>query len=165
MMRISVIFSGFLLFGALCLGSPVMALQSGGVEIGDLETGSVTGQAFKALDVDLAFTAMEIGGKNAWFPPTAILNLVAGGIGGRAGRPVLLQVTNKLTADYTFHLSADSAMAGPTSLNTSLTLKPGETKYIGIPMSDLTYVTANNLLIYSNPADKGGLSGQLLVLR
>ena len=32
-------------------------------------------------------------------------------------------------------------------------------------MSDLTYVTANNLLIYSNPADKGGLSGQLLVLK
>ena len=67
-MRVSVIFSGFLLFGVLCVGSPVMALQSGSVEIGDLETGSVTGQAFKALDVDLAFTAMEIGGKNVWYP-------------------------------------------------------------------------------------------------
>ncbi|MCA9420258.1 MAG: hypothetical protein KC592_04520 [Nitrospira sp.] len=164
-MRGSVIISGFFLFGLLCIGSPVTALQSGGVEIGNLETGSVTGQAFKALDVDLAFTAMEISGKTVWYPPTAILNLVAGGIGGRAGRPVLVQVTNKLSEDYTFHLSADSAMAGPTSLQTSLTLKPGETKYIGIPISDLTYVTANNLLIYSNPADKGGLSGQLLVIR
>ncbi|WP_443147695.1 hypothetical protein [Nitrospira sp.] len=165
MMRGSVIFSGFLLFGLLCVGSPVFALQSGGVEIGDLETGSVTGQPFKRLDVDLAFTAMQISGKNAWYPPTAILSLVAGGTGGRAGRPVLFQVTNTLSTDYTFHLSADSAMAGPTSLNTTLVLKPGETKYIGIPTSDLTYVTANNLLIYGNPADKGGLSGQLLVIR
>lgn len=164
-MRGSVIFSGFLLYGLLCGGSPVFALQSGGVEIGDLETGSVTGQPFKRLDVDLAFTAMQIAGKNVRYPPTAILSLVAGGTGGRAGRPVLFQVTNTLASDYTFHLSADSAMAGPTSLNTFLTLKPGETKYIGIPMSDLTYVTANNLLIYSNPADKGGLSGQLLILK
>ncbi len=165
MMRGSVIFSGFLLFGLLCVGSPVLALQSGGVEIGDLETGSVTGQLFKRLDVDLAFTAMQIAGKNVWSPPTAILSLVASGTGGRAGRPVLFQVTNTLTSDYTFHLSADSAMAGPTSLNTSLVVKPGETKYIGIPTSDLTYITANNLLIYGNPADKGGLSGQLLVIR
>jgi hypothetical protein len=90
---------------------------------------------------------------------------VTTGTGGRAGRPILLQVTNKLASDYTFHLSADSAMVGPTSLNISLILKPGETKYIGTPMSDLTHVTANNLLIYSNPTDKGGLSGQLLVLR
>jgi hypothetical protein len=164
-MRASVIFSGFLLFGVLCAGSPIMALQSGGVEIVDLETGSVTGQAFKKLDVDLTFTAMEVGGKNTWYPPTAILNLVSGGTGGRAVRPILLQVTNKLTSDYTFHLSADSAMAGPTSLNTSLVLKPGETKYIGIPTSDLTYVTTNNLLVYNNPADKGGLSGQLLILK
>ncbi len=78
-------FQVFFCSDVLCIGSPGMALQSGGVEIGDLETGSVTGQAFKALDVDLAFTAMEIGGKNVWFPPTAILNLVAGGTGGEPG--------------------------------------------------------------------------------
>jgi hypothetical protein len=65
MMRISVIVSSFLLIGILYAGSSVMALQSGGVEIGDLETGSVTGQAFKALDVDLAFTAIEVGGKKS----------------------------------------------------------------------------------------------------
>jgi hypothetical protein len=102
MMRGSAIFSGFLLFALVCFGSPVFALQSGGVEIGDLETGSVTGQPFKRLDVDLAFTAMQIAGKTVWYPPTAILSLVAGGTGGRAGRPVLFKVTNTLTSEYTF---------------------------------------------------------------
>ncbi len=108
---------------------------------------------------------MTVGGKNGWYPPTAILNLANQGTGARAGRPVLLKVTNKLQSDYTFHLSADSAFAGPTSMNVKLSLKPGQTQYIGIPTSDLTYVTANNILIYSNPQANGDLNGQLLTLR
>lgn len=164
-MGTSLIRACFLVLLLVILCTPAFALQSGGVEIGDLETGSVIGQPFKALDVDIALTAMEIGGKNSWYPPTSILSLGREGTGGRSGRPVLLQVTNKLASDYTFHLSADSAMAGPTSLNTTLVLKPGETKYIGIPISDLTYVTANNLLQYTNPSDPKGLGGQLLILR
>lgn len=164
-MGASLIRASVLVFLLLLVGSPVFALQSGGVEIGDLETGSVIGQPFKALDVDMAFTAMNVGGKNTWYPPTAVLALTREGTGARGGRPILLQVTNKLASDYTFSLSADSAFAAPTSLNTSLTLKPGETKYIGIPISDLTYVTANNLLRYMNPADPTGLGGQLLILR
>ena len=151
-----------LLFGG---ASSALALQSGGVEIGDLATGSVVGQPFKELDVDLDFSAVSIAGKNAWYPPTAVLNLVAEGTGGRAGRPVLLKVTNTLKKDYTFHLSADSAFAGPTSMTVKVTLKPGETKYIGIPISDLTYVTANNVLNYKNPSSNGDLVGQLLILR
>ena len=151
-----------LIFGGT---TAVFALQSGGVEIGDLETGSVVGQPFKELDVDLVFTAMSISGKNGWYPPTAVLNLVADGTGGRAGRPILMKVTNTLSSEYMFHLSADSAFAGPTSLNIKMNLKPGETKYVGIPISDLTYVTANDLLVYSNPSANGDLSGQLLILR
>lgn len=160
-------------FFILCLGvslifgltSSTFALQSGGVEIGDLDTGSVVGQPFKELDVDIALTAMKVGSKQGWYPPTAVLNLVAQGTGGRTGRPVLLQVTNTLGSDYTFHLSADSAFAGPTSMTAKVTLKPGETKYIGIPTSDLTYVTANNVLNYTNPSASGDLTGQLLILR
>ncbi|MCA9453379.1 MAG: hypothetical protein KC584_12250, partial [Nitrospira sp.] len=64
--------------------SGAFALQSGGVEIGDLETGSVVGQPFTKLDVDLEFTAMEIGGKKVWYPPTSILSLVSSATGGRA---------------------------------------------------------------------------------
>ncbi len=41
--------------------SSALALQSGGVEVGDLETGSVIGQKFSQMDVDAEFTAMEVG--------------------------------------------------------------------------------------------------------
>ena len=142
-----------------------LALQSGGVEIGDLATGSVVGQPFKELDVDLAFTAANVAGSDGWYPSVAVLNLVNQGTGARAGRPVLIKVTNGLKSDYTFHLSADSAFAGPTSMTAKVTLKPGETKYIGIPTSDLTYVTASNMLTYSNPTANGDRKGQMLILR
>jgi len=145
--------------------SAVFALQSGGVEIGDLETGSVVGQPFNKLDVDLEFTAMEVGGKKVWYPPTGILSLVAEGTGGRSGRPVLIKVTNSMDKEHGFDLSADSAFAGPTSMHIQVVLKPGETKYIGIPISDLTYVTANSLLRYKCQLHAAHLGGQLLILR
>ncbi|HBP90795.1 MAG TPA: hypothetical protein PKK23_03970 [Nitrospirales bacterium] len=144
--------------------SAAFALQSGGVEIGDLETGSVVGQPFKKLDVDIELNAMEIGGKKVWYPPVSILSLVASATGGRAGRPVLLKVTNNMDKEHGFSLSADSAMAGPTSMDINLVLAPGETKYIGIPISDLTYVTSNNLLNYKCQLHSAHLGGQLLVM-
>ena len=145
--------------------SVAFALQSGGVEIGDLDSGSVVGQPFNALDVDLEFTAMEVGGKKVWYPPTAILNLVSEGTGGRAGRPVLIKVSNSLDAEHGFDLSADSAFAAPTSMHVKLALKPGETKYIGIPISDLTYVTSSNTLNYKCHLHAAHVGGQLLILR
>jgi hypothetical protein len=39
--------------GGLLVVSPSHALQSGGVEMGDLESGSVVGQGFKDLPIDL----------------------------------------------------------------------------------------------------------------
>ncbi len=144
--------------------SVALALQSGGVEIGDLETGSVVGQPFKTLDVDLTFNAMLVGGKKVWYPPTGILNLVSSGTGGRGGRPVLLKVTNNLDGEHGFDLNADSAFAGPTSMHVKITLKPGETKYIGIPTSDLTYVTSSNVMNYKCHLHESHLGGQLLIL-
>ena len=41
--------------------SMASAHQAGGVEVGDLETGSVVGQPFKELDVDGELYAIEIG--------------------------------------------------------------------------------------------------------
>lgn len=38
----SVLFSGFLVFGLLYVESPVLRLQSDSLELGDLETGSMT---------------------------------------------------------------------------------------------------------------------------
>ena len=60
--------SAVVLFGALSLLSSATgawALQAGGVEVGDLETGSVVGQAFKALEVDAQLFAVEVGGLKA----------------------------------------------------------------------------------------------------
>ncbi|GJL55630.1 MAG: hypothetical protein NPIRA02_27620 [Nitrospirales bacterium] len=152
----------FLILGGV---SSALALQSGGVEVGDLKTGSVVGQPFTELDVDLAFTAANVAGSSGWYPPVSVLNLISQGTGGRAGRPILLKVTNALDSEYTFHLSADSSMAGPWVMEAKVLLKPGETKYIGIPTSDLTAVTATNVLTYSNPSANGDHRGQLIILR
>ena len=150
----------------IAAGSSVAwALQSGGVEIGDLETGSVVGQPFKALNVDLDFNILEVGGKKVIYPPTSVLNLVNSGTGGRDGRPVLIKVTNNLKTEHGFDLSADSAFAGPTSMHIKIVLKPGETKYIGVPLSDLTYVTAASTLKYKCQLHAGHLGGTLLILK
>ena len=69
--------------------SAAFALQSGGVEMGDLETGSVVGQPFKELEVDASFYAIEIGAMKAWYPPTTIIDFKT-----RPGRPVLLKSYN-----------------------------------------------------------------------
>ena len=144
--------------------SAALALQSGGVAYGDLETGNVSGIAFNKLDVDLEFNIIEIGGKKVIYPPTSILNLVAGGTGGRAFHPVLIKVTNTLKSEHGFDLSADSPYAAPTSMHIKTTLKPGETKYIGIPISDLTYVTANSILKYKCQLHGAHLGGTLMIL-
>ena len=149
---------GFVL--VLCGASLSFALQSGGVEIGDLETGSVVGQPFKEIPVDLDFIAMEIGGKKVWYPPTSILNLR-----DRTGRPIVLRVTNATQAEHGFFLSADAEYSAPTSLNAKVVLKPGETKYIGIPTSDVTYVTAGGLLKYKCHIHEAHIGGQLLIMK
>lgn len=139
--------------------STSFALQSGGVEIGDLETGSVVGQPFKEIPVDLTFYALEnVGGKKVWYPPTQILKLA-----GRPGTPVLFKVTNETSAEHGFELSADARFQAPTSMHVKLVLKPGETKYIGIPTSDLTYVTAGGILNYQCHLHAAHLGGQLLI--
>ena len=74
--------------------SAALALQSGGVAYGDLETGNVSGIGFKELDVDLEYNILELAGKKVIYPPTSILNLVTGGTGARAFHPVLIKVTN-----------------------------------------------------------------------
>lgn len=55
---------------------------------------------------------------------------------------------------------ADPANAGaPTALKTQIVLKPGETKYLGVPTSDLFYATQGSTLTYRdhlNPKDPGG---------
>ncbi len=150
----------------IATGSSVaFALQSGGAMVGDLATGSVVGQPFTSLDVDLEFTALNIGGKKAWYPGTAILDLRNQGTLGRRGQPILIKVTNALDGDHGFSLSADSAFAGPTSLQVKIVVKPGETKYIGIPMSDLTFVTAARNMTVKCQLHAAHLTSHLVIFK
>ena len=157
-MLVSVLFGLIMVMAGV---STSFALQSGGVEIGDLETGSVVGQPFKEIPVDLTFYALEnVGGKKVWYPPTQILKLA-----GRPGTPVLFKVTNETSAEHGFELSADARFQAPTSMHIKLVLKPGETKYIGIPTSDLTYVTAGGVLHYQCHLHAAHIGGQLQILK
>ena len=139
--------------------SAAFALQAGGVEIGDLETGSVVGQPFKELEVDASFYAIEIGNMKTWYPPTTVIDFKT-----RPGAPVLLKVTNNSTAEHGFQLSAAVNQSAPTVLNTKLVLKPGETKYIGVPTSDLFYA-AGNVLEYRCHLHPAHVGGKLVMLK
>ena len=72
----------------LAAASGVYAHQAGGVEVGDLETGSVVGQSFKELDVDAELYAIEIGNMKTWYPPMTAIDFKV-----RPGRPVVIKVT------------------------------------------------------------------------
>jgi len=140
--------------------SAAFALQAGGVEVGDLETGSVVGQSFKELDVDASLFAVEIGDMKAWYPPVTIIDFKV-----RPGRPVLLKVTNKSTADHGFQMT-DAANAGsPSVMKAEVVLKPGETKYIGVPTSDMFYATQGNTLTYRCHLHPAHVGGKLLMLK
>ncbi|HXV68929.1 MAG TPA: hypothetical protein VD738_08395 [Nitrospira sp.] len=136
------------------------ALQAGGVEVGDFETGSVVGQPFKELDVDAQLFAIEIGNMKTWYPPVTVIDFKV-----RPGRPVLIKVMNNSAAEHGFLLTADENQAAPTVLKAQLVLKPGETKYIGIPTSDLFYATAGNTLVYKCHLHPGHVGGKLLMLK
>ncbi|MGE0467832.1 MAG: hypothetical protein Nkreftii_003903 [Candidatus Nitrospira kreftii] len=146
---------GLLLAGA----SGSYALQAGGVEIGDLESGSVVGQPFKELTIDASFYAIEIGNMKVWYPPMTVIDFKS-----RPGSPVLLKVTNNATAEHGFHLSAAVNQSAPTVLDTKLVLKPGETRYIGVPTSDLFYASGN-VLEYRCHLHAGHVGGKLLMLK
>ena len=150
----------FLGLGMVVAGvSSSYALQAGGVEIGDLESGSVVGQPFKELTVDASFFAIEIGNMKTWYPPTTVIDFKT-----RPGAPVLLKVTNNATAEHGFQLTAAVNQSAPTVLDTKLVLKPGETRYIGVPTSDLFY-GAGNVLEYRCHLHPGHVGGKLLMLK
>ena len=80
--RSAIFFLGVL--GVMSSATSALALQAGGVEVGDLETGSVVGQPFKELEVDVQLYAVELGGLKAWYPPTTVIDFKV-----RPGRPLL----------------------------------------------------------------------------
>jgi hypothetical protein len=156
-MMVSVFFGLFLIMAG---ASVALAHHAGGVEVGDLETGSVVGQPFKELTVDQELYALEIGNAKVWYPPAVILDFKA-----RPGRPVVFKVTNSSSAEHGFLLTADESFGAPTVLKAQLVLKPGETKYIGIPTSDLFYATQGVTLVYRCHLHPGHIGGKFLMIK
>ncbi|MCP9451519.1 MAG: hypothetical protein NNA23_02425 [Nitrospira sp.] len=141
--------------GGIFAEEPLFALQAGGVEVGDFETGSVVGQPFKELVVDVRLIAVEIGSVKTWHPPATVIDFRV-----RPGRPVLIKVSNNSNTERGFQMEESAHSDAPTALKMQLVLKPGETKYIGIPTSDLTYAAQGLTLTYRdhlNPNDPGGV--------
>jgi hypothetical protein len=150
-------------FGLVMLvagASGVSAHQAGGVEIGDLETGSVVGQPFKELDVDSQFFAIELGNIKAWYPPVTVIDFKV-----RPGRPVVLKVTNNSSGEHGFQLTDVVNASSPTVLKAEVVLKPGESKLIGIPTSDLFYATQGNTLRYRCHLHPAHVGGTLLIIK
>jgi hypothetical protein len=136
------------------------AHQAGGVEVGDLETGSVVGQSFKELTVDQELFAIEIGNAKVWYPPVVVIDFKA-----RPGRPVVFKVTNNSSAEHGFMMTADESYGAPSVLKAQIVLKPGETKYIGIPTSDLFYATQGSTLVYKCHLHPAHIGGKFVMIR
>ena len=83
----ALVFFGLVMVFAAASGA--YAHQAGGVEVGDLETGSVVGQPFKELDVDAELYAIEIGNMKTWYPPATMIDFKV-----RPGRPVAVSYTH-----------------------------------------------------------------------
>ena len=156
--RIAVLFMGVL--GVLASGTSALALQAGGVEVGDLETGSVVGQPFKELVVDAELFAVEIGNMKAWYPPVTVIDFKV-----RPGRPVVLKVTNNSAAEHGFQMTDPVNAASPFVLKAEVVLKPGETKYIGVPTSDLFNATQGNTLSYRCHLHPAHVGGKILMIK
>jgi hypothetical protein len=151
-----------LLLCALILASsiPGHAHQAGGVEVGDLDTGSVVGQPFKELSVDTELYAMEIGALKVWYPSLMVLDLKA-----RGGSPVVIKITNKSSVDRGFLMTAEESYGAPTVLKAQVVLKRGESRYIGVPLSDLLYATSGSTLVYKDHLTPTAAGGKLLMIR
>ena len=156
--RIAVLFLGVL--GVLASGTSALALQAGGVEVGDLETGSVVGQPFKELVVDAELYAVEIGNMKAWYPPVTVIDFKV-----RPGRPVVLKVTNNSTAEHGFQMTDAANSGSPFVMKAEVVLKPGETKYIGVPTSDMFYATQGNTLTYRCHLHPAHVGGKILMIK
>ncbi|MGE0470657.1 MAG: hypothetical protein AB7L09_19000 [Nitrospira sp.] len=60
----------------------------------------------------------------------------------------------------------DLANAGaPTALKAQVVLKPGETKYLGIPISDLFHATQGSTLTYRDHLNSKDPGGKLLMIK
>jgi hypothetical protein len=76
-----------------------------------------------------------------------------------------LKVTNYSAAEHGFSLTDTTTQQAPTVLNAQVVLKPGETKYIGIPTSDMFYATQGNTLSYRCHLHPAHVGGKILMIK
>jgi hypothetical protein len=144
----------------MLLGTAAWAHQAGGVEVGDIDTGSVVGQPFKELPVDLEIYATDVGNLKILYPPVSVLDLKV-----RPGQPVVIKVTNKSSSERGFLMTDTTNGATPTVLRAEVKLKRGESKYVGVPLSDLLYATQGNTLVYADPLYPKEPGGKLVLFK
>lgn len=156
--RIAVFSLGVL--GLLSIGTSAWALQAGGVEVGDLETGSVVGQPFKELEIDVQLFAVDLGPVKSWYPPTTVIDFKV-----RPGRPLLIKVMNTSSSERGFQMTDQLNAGSPFVLKAEVVLKPGETTYIGVPTSDLFYATQGNTITYRDHLNPKQPGGKLIMLK
>ena len=143
--------------GLVCKSPNSFALQSGGVVPGDLATGEE--QPLPELLVDVTLTAQCIGGLKGWSPSLTTVNLR-----NHMGKPVLIKIYNSLPIAQGIRFSENLTFAVPTTLKlpTKYIVNPGETKIIGLPISDLTFITADNKITFDSHTDSKMLGGQIV---
>ena len=78
---------------------------------------------------------------------------------------MVIKVTNNSTGEHGFLLTAEETQSAPTVLKAQLVLKPGETKYVGIPTSDLFYATTGNILKYRCHLHPAHVGGKLIMIK
>ena len=110
--------------------------------------------------MDAELYAVEIGNMKAWYPPVTVIDFKV-----RPGRPVVLKVTNNSTAEHGFQMTDAANSGSPFVMKAEVVLKPGETKYIGVPTSDMFYATQGNTLTYRCHLHPAHVGGKILMIK
>jgi len=155
------IFFSFMNLSSFALQSGVV-LDPGGILDG---TESVIGPAIEGPEPNFTLTALCVGGQKAWYPPILVLDLRNQTGGDSAGQPILIKIKNTLPLSQGFEILANSPFGGPTSMNVKLVVNSGETKFISIATSSLTFVTNGNGFSFRSHMDNHMQGGELLLLR
>ena len=96
----------------------------------------------------------------SWYPPTTVIDFKV-----RPGRPLLIKVMNTSSSERGFQMTDQLNAGSPFVLKAEVVLKPGETKYIGVPTSDLFYATQGNTITYRDHLNPKQPGGKLIMLK
>jgi len=134
------------------MNSPLLALQSGGVEVGDLEP-------------DLELEANCEGGLKAWTPSLTTLDLED----SLQTTTIRIKVTNHLPLAQGIRFSADQAFIGPATIiiNIENIVNPGESKIIYVPIqgfiSKLTFSGQPRVITFISHTDQIMEGGKITI--